>query len=69
MVNKRQNSMITTDQRGLTLLERKANLKIIAPRYKQATKKEKMKILDEFALNYQLQFIHTHINKFPLLTI
>ena len=50
-MDKKQNRLVTTDQGGLTLPERKANLKMIAPRYKQATKKEKMKILDEFALN------------------
>jgi hypothetical protein len=50
-VDKKQLRLATTDQRGLTLPERKANLRMIAPRYKQATKKEKIKILDEFTLN------------------
>lgn len=50
-MDKKQLRLVTTDQGGLTLSERKANLRMIAPRYKQATKKEKIKILDEFALN------------------
>ena len=50
-MDKRQHRLVTTAQSGLTMKERKANLKITAPRYKQGTKKEKMKILDEYTLN------------------
>jgi len=50
-LEKKQNDLVTTAKDGLTMKERKANIKILAPRYKQASKKEKKKILDEFVLN------------------
>lgn len=50
-MEKTQNDLVTTGTDNLTMKERKANIKILAPRYKQASKKEKKNILDEFVLN------------------